>query len=167
MTVGHTSAGQLKISADFPRPVMLDLSIFPGIPGYAFGELAFHSTLLDEPALDLYQFPVSPDSDFRFILLAKDPGVEVWNDTGSGFLPVGGSFYIGVAPFDTHPIWNITTGTPGQTYTMALKLHDLNGFYTDSDPLVLSFTAVPQPRTAAAGVLGLVALLLRRRLRCC
>src|SRR4029079_14275905 len=63
-----------------------------------------------------------------------------WNDTGSGFVPVGGAFYIGPPVFDTHPVWNIVTGTPGTIYTMTIKVHDVNGVYTDSEPTVLSFT---------------------------
>ena len=55
------------------------------------------------------------------------------------------SFYIGPPPFDTHPIWNIVTGTAGNVYSLTLKLHDLNGVYPDSAPFDLSFTPMPIP----------------------
>ena len=137
---GRSAAGQLKIAIDFDQPIALPRSIFPGISGYATGELGLHSTILDEPANDFYQ--LSPAADFRFILLAKDAGMEVWNDTGSGYMGIGESFYVGPAPFDTHPIWNIVSGIPGNSYSLTLKLHDLNGVYSDSTPFVLTFTPI-------------------------
>ena len=140
LLVGRTAAGELHVHMDFNQPVELPVSIFPGIPGYAFGELAFHSTILDEPAEDLFQ--LSTAADFRFVLLAKDAGMEVWNDTGSGYMATNDTFFIGPSPFDTHPIWNIVNGTPGNTYSLTLMLHDLNNVYADSDPFVLSFTPI-------------------------
>jgi hypothetical protein len=136
--VGRSGAGDLRVHLDFEQPVELPPSIFPGIPGYATGELAFHSTALDEPEEDFFQ--LSTAADFRFILLAKDPGVEVWNDTGSGYMETNEMFYVGPSPFDTHPIWNIVNGTSGNTYSLTLKLRDLNSVYPDSEPFVLSFT---------------------------
>jgi hypothetical protein len=143
--VGRTATGEIHLHMDFDQPVVLPLSIFPGINGYAFGELAFHSTSLDEPAEDFFQ--LSTATNLRFILLAKDPGMEVWNDTGSGFMATNEMFQIGVAPFDTHPIWNLVNGTPGNSYSLTLKVIDLNGVYSDSDPFVLNFTPIQtQPR---------------------
>ena len=138
--VGRTAAGQLKVDIGFTQPLELEASIFPGISGYATGELGLHSTLLDDPINDFFQ--LSPAADFRFILLAKDSEMEVWNDSGSGYLGIGESFFIGPAPFDTHPIWNIVTGTAGNSYSLTLKLRDLNGVYPDSEPFVLSFTPI-------------------------
>ncbi len=138
--VGRSAAGELKVDVDFEQPVGLEASIFPGTSGHATGELAMHSTILDDPANDFFQ--LSTAADFRFILLAKDPGMEVWNDTGSGFMATNEMFYVGVSPFDTHPIWNLVNGTPGSAYSLTLKLHDLNGVYADTAPFVLSFTAV-------------------------
>lgn len=136
--VGRSVAEELNIDSDFAQPVELPVSIFPGISGFATGELAFHSTVLDDPENDFFQ--LSTTADFRFVLLAKDPGIEVWNDTGSGFMGVGDAFFIGPAPFDSHPIWNLLDGTPGKTNSLTLKLRDLNGVYPDSAPFVLSFT---------------------------
>lgn len=153
--VGHTAAGQFHVGLDFPQPIELDPSIFAGINGYATGELAFHSTILDDTNSDSFQ--LSTESDFRFILLAKDPGMEltVFNGTNFVFMNVGESYYIGVSPFDTHPIWNLVNGTPGNVYSMTLKLRDLNGIYPDSEPFVLSFTPAPiyglQIKSASAG----------------
>jgi hypothetical protein len=145
ITVGRSAAGQIKVDLELAQPLPLDPSVFPGITGYATGELGLHSTILDFPTNDFFQ--LSPAGDFRLILLAKDPGMEVWNDTGSGFMGIGESFFVGPAPFDTHPVWNLVAGTAGNTYSLTLKLHDLNGVYTDSDPFVLSFT----PRPVAPG----------------
>jgi hypothetical protein len=138
--VGRSVAGQLKVDVEFLQPFQLEVSVFPGISGYATGEMGVHSTILDDPTNDFFQ--LSTPGDFRFVLLAKDPGMEVWNDTGSGYMGIGESFFIGQAPFDTHPVWNIVNGTPGNAYSLTLKLHDLNGIYSDSAPFVLSFTPI-------------------------
>jgi hypothetical protein len=138
--VGRSVAGQLKVDIEFLQPFQLEVSVFPGISGYATGEMGVHSTILDDPTNDFFQ--LSTPGDFRFVLLAKDPGMEVWNDTGSGYMGIGESFFIGQAPFDTHPVWNIVNGTPGNAYSLTLKLHDLNGIYSDSAPFVLSFTPI-------------------------
>ena len=138
LVVGRSAAGELKVERHFTQPVVLPGSIFPGISGFATAELAFHSTILDEPDEDFFQ--LSTAANFRFVLLAKDPGVEVWNDTGSGFMATNATFFIGSAPFDAHPIWNVVNGTPRNSYSLTLKLRDLNGVYPDSEPFVLSFT---------------------------
>jgi len=53
---------------------------------------------------------LSPDADFRFVLVAKDAGMEVGSDHGSGYMGVGDLFYIGNPLFDTHPIWDLVNG---------------------------------------------------------
>lgn len=153
--VGRSAAGQLKVEVGFSL-LGLEASIFPGITGYATGEVGFHSAAFDEPGNDFFQ--LSPAADFRFVLLAKDAGVEVWNDTGSGFMGVGDSFFIGQAPFDTHPIWNIVDGTPGKSYSLTLKVRDLNGVYTESEPFRLSFTPAPPVLTVTNASPGSVTI---------
>ena len=138
IVVGRNVAGELVVDSDFDQPVELPVSIFPGIPGYATGELALHSTILDDPTNDFFQLSIA--ADFQFILLAKDPGMEVWN--GTGYLGTNEAYMIGTSPFDVHPVWNLVNGTPGTKYSLTLLLRDLNGVYPDSDPFVLSFTPV-------------------------
>jgi hypothetical protein len=140
--VGRNAAGALVVDSDYTQPAELPVSIFPGISGYATGEIGMHSTVFDDPTNDFFQ--LSTAADFQFILLAKDPGMEVWNYDGSVFryMATNETFYIGPSPFDTHPLWNLVNGTPGTAYSLTLKLHDLNGVYPDSDPFVLSFTPV-------------------------
>ena len=138
--IGRTAAGKLRVADVFDPPAALPRSVFPGIIGQATGAIGIHSVAVDDPTNDLYR--ISPAADCRFILVAKQPGMEVWNDHGSGFMNVGESFYIGPAPFDTHPIWNITAPTNGIVYTLTLMIHDANGVYQDSDPIVLEFTPI-------------------------
>lgn len=138
--VGHSAAGQLKVDPGFTQPLELEVSIFPGISGYATGLLGMHSSDLDEPGNDF--FKLSTAANLRFILLAKDPGMEVWNETGSGYMGIGETFLVGQPPFDTHPIWNLVAGPPGTAYSLTLKLRDLNGVYQESAPFLLSFTPV-------------------------
>jgi len=117
--VGRSAAGQIKVDVGFVPPLELAASVFPGISGYATGGLGLHSTLLDDPAKDFFQ--LSTAADFRFILLVKDPGMEVWNDTGSAYMGNGDSFFVGPAPFDTHPIWNLVAWTPGNSFSLTLR----------------------------------------------
>ncbi len=136
--VGHNAVGQLQIRKEYAPPLVLERSVFPGIPGYATGEVGFHSTILDDSNGDFFQ--LSTGADFRLVLLAKDPGMEVWNDHGSGYLNIGEMFFIGEAPFDTHPIFDIVKGTPGHIYSLTFQLHDLNAVYPDSAPFNMTFT---------------------------
>ena len=141
MLFGHNAAGQLQVRVEFVQPFELPVSVFPGISGFATGEMGLHSTVLDDPTNDFFQ--LSPAADFRFILVTNTPEMEVWNDHGSAFMTNGESFFIGQAPFDTHPIWNLAAWTPGPSYSLTLKIIDLNGIYADSAPFTLSFTAAP------------------------
>jgi hypothetical protein len=141
--VSRTATGQLQAAIEFPQPVELERSVFPGITGHATGLLGIHATILDEPTNNAYQ--LSDAADLRFILLTKTPGMEVWNDTGSAFMTNGQSFYVGVPVFDTHPIWNLVNDASDHTNTLTLKFHDVNGVYTDSPPIVLSFTPLVPP----------------------
>jgi hypothetical protein len=139
--VGRSAAGQLVVHADIPAPIVLPASIFSGITGYATGEVGMHTVSFDEPDEDIFQ--VSTAARFQFVLLSKDHGVEVWNDTGSGFMNVGEAYRVGQAPFDVHPVWNIVNGTPGQSYSLTMKFQDVNGVHSESAPFVMSFTPVP------------------------
>jgi len=154
--ISRSAAGQLQVGIDFAQPSRLPVSVFPGMPGYATGEMGLHSAAFDEPTNDLFQ--LSPEADCRLILVAKDPGIEVWNDHGSAFMEVGEEFYIGTAPFDTHPLWNIVHGQPGDSYSLTLKVRDLKGVYADSAPFVLSFTPDPPVLNLTAAAPGFLTL---------
>jgi hypothetical protein len=79
-------------------------------------------------------------------------------------MAVGDNFFVGSAPFDTHPIWNLVNGTPGQSYSLTLKMRDLNGVYSDSAPFSLDFTAIPEPASVVwLGFAAFGLLRLRRR----
>jgi hypothetical protein len=141
--VGRTALGEVKVEVDITQPLPLSASVYLGITGYATGDVGLHSIFFDDPVNDFFQ--LSTAADFRLILLAKDPGMEVWNDTGSGYMGIGESFYVGPPLFDTHPIWNLLGGSPGTEYSLTLKLHDLNGIYPDSAPVILRFTQAIAP----------------------
>lgn len=139
---GRNTAGQLQARVEFDPPLPLAPSIFPGFSGFATGFMGMHSTSLDEPEADFFQ--LSPAADFRFVLVAKDPGMEVLNDTGSAFMNVGESFFLGAAPFDGHPLFVLRSDLPGTSKSLTLLLRDSNGIYTDSAPFVLSFSSPPK-----------------------
>jgi len=144
INVGHNGAGLLTVEVQTIQPLVLHPSPYPGISGYATALIGLHSVVFDDPFNDV--FKPSPDADFRFILLAKDPGMEIWQDGGVRFMTNGESFYIGHPPFDTHPVWNLISSTPGNIYSLTIKFHDATGIYPDSDPLILTFTPIAPPQ---------------------
>jgi hypothetical protein len=156
MIVGRNVAGKLKVDVTFAQPLGLPVSIFPGITGYATGEVGLHSAASDDPTNDFFQ--LSSAVDLRLILLSKDPGMEVWNDHGSAYMEPGEAFFIGAPAFDTHPVWDLVGGTPGMSYSMTLKVIDLNGVYTESEPFVVSFTPNPPILTITPAAPGFVTL---------
>ncbi len=46
ITVGRSTAGDLIVDSDFAQPVELPVSIFPGISGFATGEIGVYSTIM-------------------------------------------------------------------------------------------------------------------------
>ena len=155
---GHTAAGQLRIDADLHHPIGLPESIFPGIPGYALGEPAFHSTVFDDSTAGLFQ-PAAA-SNFQFVVTAADPGIGIY--TPSGLLPLNTPVALGQPVVDYHPIWQIPAGPIGATYNITVKLQDTTGTYADSGPLTIPFTTVPEPHGIALLALGVVGLRRRR-----
>jgi hypothetical protein len=146
--IGCSSANMLKLAAPFEEAIVLRRSPFPGITGYATGEVGVHSAQIEEPTNDF--FLLSGSADLRLILVAKDPGIEVWNDHGSAYMEIGETFYVGQPAFDTHPVWNIVSGVPGQNYTITMRIHDVSGTYTDSEPFEITFTPVAPPSVSIA-----------------
>jgi hypothetical protein len=159
LLVGRSAAGQIKIDADLDHPIPLDPSIFPGISGYAFGEPAFHATILDDPANDFFQ--LDPAANFQFVITAQDPGIGIY--TPSGLQPINTPATLGPSVFDYHPVWQIPAGPVGVTYNITLKVQDTTGLYTESAPLTVPFQSVPEPSTLA--LIAVMPLLLRRRSR--
>jgi hypothetical protein len=143
ITIGRSGAGQLKAHVEFEEALPLPASIVPGIFGFATGEVGIHSALLEEPLEDFY--PLAPEADVRLQLLAKTPGMEIWNDTGSEFMATNETFFVGHAAFDTHPVWNIVRAAPAGPYVLTFRLHDVTGTYADSEPFDVSFTPDTQP----------------------
>jgi hypothetical protein len=76
---------------------------------------------------------------------------------------VGGSYYVGVPPFDTHPVWNILGGPAGAQYSVTLMVHDVNGVYANSAPVVVPFQAVPEPGAVRIVAAAAGTMVLRRR----
>jgi hypothetical protein len=161
LLVGRSATNQIKIDADLDHPVPLDPSIFSGISGYAFGEPAFHATILDDPANDFFQ--LDPAANFQFVITAQDAGIGIY--TPSGPVPLNTPVTLGPSVFDFHPVWQIPDpNSPiGAIYNITLKVQDTTGHYTESAPITVPFASVPEPHTLA--MLALAPLLLRRRRR--
>jgi MYXO-CTERM domain-containing protein len=159
LLVGHNAAGQLKIDADLDHPVVMPVSPFPEVPGYFGSDPAFHSAIGDDVAGDLYELSLT--SSLRWVLVGKDPGMEVFKDGGGGYMGVGETYFLGPPQFDVHPSWNLVNGVVGQEYGMTIKVVDTNGVYAESAPMEVSFTPAPEP--GVIGLVGLGALVLGRR----
>src|SRR5258706_1951927 len=77
MNVGHNAAGQLQVQVDFEQPLGLPVPVFPGSPGYATGEVGFHSVPADVPANTFFQ--LSPPGSSPFYLVRRGPRMECGN----------------------------------------------------------------------------------------
>jgi hypothetical protein len=155
--IGRSAAGQLVGHADFPMPLPLELSTFPGLPHWWSGGLGVAALEDDEPAEDL--FVLSETSDIRMILAGVDPEMVLYNSLVP--LNVGESFFLGQPYFHYHPVFGRTSGDLGATGSIRVIFHDVTGTYTDSDPVELSFVTVPAP--SAAGMIALFGAALARR----
>ena len=148
IVIGRNAAGQLQVHADFPQPIGLPPSIFPGYVGYAAALPGFASLDLDEPGEDLYTLSLS--SSPVFILVAADPGVRVWN--GLAPMTPAQSYTLGPPPFDSHPVWQIPAAEPGHVYSLQLYIHDTAGIHTNSEIVTFEFTALCTPNCDASTV---------------
>lgn len=144
--IAQNSAGQLQVHADFPQPIALPPSIFPGYLGYAAALPGFASLDFDEPGEDLYTLSLA--SSPVFILISADPGVRVWNGTTPK--TPGQPYTLGTPPFDNHPVWQIPSAEPGRVYSIQLYLHDAAGIHSDSEIVTFDFAAHCHPNCDAS-----------------
>ncbi len=140
LLIGRNSSNQLVIHFHLDKAIPMEVSVFPGYPGWAAFEQGFESMPIDDPDEDV--FMLDPASDLEFVVFLLDDGIRISNDNGSGFVPVGGTFHLGAPFFDFHPIWNIFDGVPGTEYTIEVFARDRNGISTDSEPVAVTYTPV-------------------------
>lgn len=159
--VGADASGRLHMHTHAAMPFPLDESPFPGITGWAGAEVALASLSEDHPGIGL--FLLSPTCDIRAVFLGSDPGVQVYN----GLVPMvpGEEMVLGAPVIHYMPVWNITSGTPGEAYALRFRFRDASGQYAESDAFEVTFTPVPAPGGALVSAGVLVALNARRRRR--
>jgi len=142
--IGRTASGRLKAIIEASQPLALPPSVFPGIPGWATGELGFHSAFADMPDEDLF---VLPDTvDIQFVLVSTQPGVRLLNDHGSAWMLPGETFELGIPFFDAHPLFNIPGGHPGRSFGVTIVIRDPSGQFAESEEVTITFA----PGTACA-----------------
>ncbi len=160
LQVGRTSDNQLALHMDGGPPFFLPQSQFRGFDGYAAAEPGFVSNEDVDP--DNNFFPLLAGVDLEFELVAAEPHIQVWNDTGSAPMIVGERYTIGGQLFHNHPIWHSPDGTPNVEYTLQIRLVDLSGQLSDSPVYSIGFIPTPEPAAGLLLVLG-AAWALRRR----
>lgn len=139
LDVGRRSNGTLAMLLEVEQPFPLPPSVFVGVNGYATGLLGFGALFHDEPAEDLFR--LNPACDLRCTIVGIDPGVVVYE--GLTQLSVGATVVLGPPEFDVHLIYSIAGSTPWQVGSVQVVLHDVNGVHADSQPITVSFIAVP------------------------
>lgn len=96
----------------------------------------FASITADEPDEDLYL--LNEASDVEFVLLAIDPGAGIISFPNP--MVVGDTLLLGPPFFDAHPLWNISSGKPGEVFSVTLMLRDRSHVLADSEPFVVTLT---------------------------
>lgn len=160
LLVGRDAANRIVMHSD-AEPFPLDESPFPGFDGFAASDPGFVALGADRPTENIFALPGT--ADLEFTLIADEPHIQVWNDTGTAPMEIGESFTMGQPLFHVHPIWHSPDGTPGETYTLHIRLHDLSGQLSDSASYPIAFTPVPEPTAAAGLVLAALTVICRRR----
>lgn len=134
--IARLADGRLVGDVGAPQPVALDPSVFPGIPGFATGLLGFESATIDEP--DEGFFMLDAGASIEAVVTGLDPGARIYD--GLRILSVGDRMAFGPPLFDYHPVFCVTTGSPGATFTLRFVLHDVNGIHADSAEFSVALT---------------------------
>lgn len=140
---GRNVDGRLVADTGFAMPHKLPSSLFSAYPGFTDPFPGFESLDFDVPAEGL--FTLSPGAQIEVILVSMDPGVRMLNDTGSGFLAVGETYFFGSPFFDFHPLWQVPHGYNGQVFSATFIARDRSGTHADSEPFTLTLTPAPCP----------------------
>lgn len=127
----------------FAMPHKVPSSLFSAYPGFADPFPGFESLDFDVPAEGL--FTLSPSAQIEVLLVSMDGGVRMQNDTGSGFLAPGQTYFFGPSFFDFHPLWQIPHGYSGQVFSATFIARDRSGTHADSEPFTLTLTPVACP----------------------
>lgn len=137
VSIGRTSGGALTAVAEGVSVFRIPVSVFPEIPGWASGEVGFHSADHDHAEEDFFALPGSVH--IRFSLVSTTNGVRVLNDTGTDWMQPGEMFTLGTPFFDIHPVVNIPSAAPNTTYEVRVVFHDTTMLYADSEVVTLPF----------------------------
>lgn len=152
--IGQTADHQLAFILDdhLEVPIPLDESMMPGIPGFAADEPGLVSLDVSSEGFE----PLNPLSEIELLFLGGDAEIQMWGEGADQPLAPGETLYLGLAPFHVHAIWNIHAGEAGGVYELNFQFRDRSGIASTSEPIALSFTAVPEPASLnllAAGLL--------------
>ncbi|MCX5691262.1 MAG: hypothetical protein NTV94_15990, partial [Planctomycetota bacterium] len=145
VTVARNAAGQLVGHNHAKHAVMLEPSIFSDIDGFATGLVGFHSADVDEPMEDMYS--LAETCNIEAVLVSIDHGLVVHN--GFQILAVGDSMGFGTPFFDYHPIFQIEDHHAEGELSLQFVFRDLNGVYSASEPMLMTFAALTAPFCAA------------------
>lgn len=101
-------------------------------------------------------------ADVHLTLLSLSAGLNVGGSTTLNLFATGNEQHLG-GSFSFTPTFWMDAGAAAGSYTAQFKLTDESGTFGDSGVFEYRFTVVPEPSTALLGVVGMLALLRRRR----
>jgi hypothetical protein len=138
--VGHNAAGQLVAHNGQHHPIRMPVTNLPGFTGWSVGGPGIESQGTDDPKEDFYALPDT--AEIEIVLSNIDPTLHLFNNDGSGFVPVGGTYVVLTPFFHWHCFWNLSDGQYGTVYTAELTFFDQSGQFTPSAPVTIEF--IPQ-----------------------
>jgi len=161
LQVGRNNSNQVAMNILGGQPFEIRESELPGFDGFAAVDPGFVSLLEDDPNTGLFLLPQT--SFIKFTLLGIDPGLQIWNDTGTAPMNVGETYTVGIPLFHTHPVWHIPSGAPGNVYAAQIQLFDQSGILSPGPIYTLTFAAVPEPATISLVMLAALTAAYRQR----
>jgi hypothetical protein len=144
------------------EPIDLPLQVGGPLDGlYAGQEPGWASIEMDDPANGL--FTLLPGHQVSLQRLGGSAGFLMYDTAFNPILENTGDIYTFASDAQGNLHEDLFFAAPAAgNYSLELRLIDLAGLHSPSAPVMLSFTALPEPTSAALLVLGALTLLHRR-----
>ena len=146
------------------------IELFPGTGfftgGFAESEPGWEAVEVDEPG-EIDAIDITMPHQISLQRVSFDSGFEMYEPPFSPVLTSDGLSYPFIQEATESGFHNdliyANFGNLGDTFAATFQLVDPSGTYGASDPFTLNFVNVPEPATAALLLMGVVAVVRRRR----